>query len=125
MTPLTIKVTRRAAREITKAGEWWDANRAAAPDLLRGEIERVFRLIALQPSIGARALNARLTGVRRVHPSRVRYHLYYRARLDQDTVEILALWHNQSRNRALYPTKFFVFVDLSQPVRNAVRRATG
>ncbi len=93
MTPLTVKVTRRAAREITKACEWWDANRPAAPGVLRSEIERVFGLIALQPGIGARARNAELDGVRRVHLSRLRYHLYYRARLDQGTVEILALWH--------------------------------
>jgi plasmid stabilization system protein ParE len=50
-------------------------------------------LIALQPDIGARALNAKLSGVRRVHLSRVRYHLYYRSRLDHGTVEVLALWH--------------------------------
>ena len=93
MTPLGIKVTRRAAHEITKACEWWDANRPAAPGVLRSEIARAFGLIALQPSIGARAVNAKLTGVRRVHLSRVRYHLYYRPRLDHGTVEILAFWH--------------------------------
>jgi plasmid stabilization system protein ParE len=93
VTPLTVKVTRRAAREITKACEWWDANRPAAPGALRSEIERVFGLIAVQPGIGARALNAKLSGVRRVHLSRVRYHLYYRPRLDHGTVEVLAMWH--------------------------------
>lgn len=93
MTPLRIKVGRRAAREITKACEWWDTNRPAAPGLLRSEIERAFALIAIQPGIGARSLNAKLTAVRRVHLSRIRYHLYYRARPDQGTVEILALWH--------------------------------
>ena len=63
MTALGIKVTRRAAREITKACEWWDANRPAAPGVLRSEIEPTFGLLALQPGIGARALNAKLTGV--------------------------------------------------------------
>lgn len=65
--PLPIKVTRRAAREIKKAAEWWEANRPAAPGAVREEIERVFRLIALQPGIGARATNTKLVGVRRVH----------------------------------------------------------
>ena len=32
---------------------------------------------------------------------------------------------DESGEDYLYPTKFFVSVDLSQPVRNAVRRATG
>lgn len=91
--PLRIKVTRRGAREIKKAAEWWEANRPAAPGALREEIERVFRLVALQPGIGARATNTKLVGVRRVHLGRVRYHLYYRVRSDPAVIEILALWH--------------------------------
>jgi plasmid stabilization system protein ParE len=91
--PLPIKVTRRAAREIKKASEWWNANRPAAPEALREEIERAFRLIALQPGVGARAANTKLVAVRRVHLSRVHYHLYYRVRSDPAAVEILALWH--------------------------------
>jgi len=91
--PLPIRVTRRAAREIAKACEWWDANRPAAPGAVRQEIARVFRLIAHQPGVGARARNAGLAGVRRVHLSRVHYRLYYRVRSDPGTVEILAFWH--------------------------------
>ena len=91
--PLPIKVTRRAAREIAKASEWWDANRPAAPEAMRQEVARVFRLIAHQPGVGARAVNAQLAGVRRVHLSGVHYHLYYRVRSDPAAVEILALWH--------------------------------
>jgi plasmid stabilization system protein ParE len=91
--PLPIKVTRRAAREIAKACDWWDANRPAARGAVRQEIARVFRLIALQPEVGAGAMNAKLSGVRRVHLTRVHYHLYYRVRSDPPAVEILALWH--------------------------------
>ena len=91
--PLPIKVTRRAAREIESACEWWAVNRPAAPGSLHQEIERAFRLIAVQPGVGARALNAKLVGVRRIHLSRVRYHLYYRVRTEPAAVEILALWH--------------------------------
>jgi len=76
--PLPIKVTRRAAREIARACEWWDANRPAAPGAVREEIVRLFGLIAHQPGVGARAVNPKLPGVQRVHLSRVRYHLYYR-----------------------------------------------
>jgi plasmid stabilization system protein ParE len=88
--PLPIKVTRRAAREIAKACEWWDANRPAAPGAVRQEIARAFRLIAHQPGVGARVKNARLADVRRVHLSRVHSHLYYRVRSDPAAVEILA-----------------------------------
>ena len=91
--PLPIKVTRRAAREIAKACEWWDANRPAAPGAVRQEVARAFRLIAQQPGVGARAVNTRLAGVRRVHLSRVHHHLYYRVRSGPAAVEILAFWH--------------------------------
>ena len=86
--PASDQVTRRAAGEIARACQWWDTNRPAAPGALRQEIERVFRLIAHQPGIGARAVNARLVGVRRVHLSRVHYHLYYRARSEAAAVEV-------------------------------------
>jgi plasmid stabilization system protein ParE len=91
--PLPIKVTHRAAREIAQACEWWDANRPAALGAVRQEIARAFRLIAHQPGVGARATNAGLASVRRVHLSRVHYHLYYRVRSDPSVVEILAFWH--------------------------------
>src|ERR1022692_1866432 len=42
------------------------------------EIQRALALIRNQPRIGAVARNPRLPGVRRVHLSRVHYHLYYR-----------------------------------------------
>ena len=100
--PLSIKVTRRAAREIKKASEWWDANRPAAPEALRQEIERASRLIAVQPGVGARGANTKLVGVRRVHLCRVHYRMYYRVRSDPVAVEILALWHV---SRGTNPTK--------------------
>lgn len=50
-------------------------------------------LIRLNPRIGARATNAKLAGVRRVHLSRIRYHLYYRVRSEPVCIEVLALWH--------------------------------
>ena len=87
----SVVITRRAAREIVEAAHWWRANRPAAPTLFRSEITRAFQLVSVRPEIGARAINVRLVGVRRVLLSRVRYHLYYRA--ESDTVEILALWH--------------------------------
>jgi plasmid stabilization system protein ParE len=93
--PFPVKVTRRAEQEIKRAEKWWRENREAAPEALREELENAFHLIAAQPHIGARATNAKLPGVRRIHLSRVHYHLYYRLRPDQTVVEVLALWHTK------------------------------
>lgn len=93
--PLPLKVTRRAEREIERAGRWWRENREAAPEALREELENAFRLIAAQPHIGARATNTKLPGVRRIHLARVHYHLYYRFVPEKLLVEVLALWHTK------------------------------
>lgn len=73
--PFPVKVTRRAEREIKRAEKWWRENREAATEALREELENAFDLIAAQPHIGARATNAKLPGVRRIHLSRVHYSL--------------------------------------------------
>ncbi len=78
-----ITIVRRAAREITEAWEWWQANRPAASEALEQELRRGLALIAQQPNIGPRARNAGLEGVRRV-PG---YRLYFGR--DGDTLVIL------------------------------------
>ena len=90
---LPLQVTRRAAREIREASEWWDLNRPAAPEAFREAIEKAFDLLCSQPKIGALATNVRLSGIRRVHLSRVRYYLYYRVKNNPKCVEVLTLWH--------------------------------
>lgn len=90
---LPIRVVRSAADQIATASTWWTANRPKAPDAFREEIARAFDLISIQPGIGAKAANARLAGVRRIHLSRIRYYLYYRLDLSRKVIEILALWH--------------------------------
>jgi len=91
-TRLAIRVVRRAAREIAEVDRWWQKNRPDAPDAIREEIERAFDLISSQPKVGARAINASLQGIRRVHLARIRYHLYYRS--TSSAVEVLAFWHS-------------------------------
>jgi plasmid stabilization system protein ParE len=88
---LAIRVARRAIAEIDEATVWWEINRAAAPGAIAGEIERAFALIRSQPRIGALARNAALPGIRRIHLSRVHYHIYYR--VAPDAIEVLAFWH--------------------------------
>jgi plasmid stabilization system protein ParE len=88
---LAIRVARRATAEIDEATVWWEINRTAAPGAIADEIEQAFALIRSQPQIGALARNARLPGIRRIHLSRVDYHLYYR--VVPDAIEVLAFWH--------------------------------
>lgn len=88
---LPLRVTRRAAREISEASEWWNANRPDASGAFREEIESSFKLITAYPDVGSLALNASLAGIRRIRLSRIRHHLYYRVTPSADAVEILAL----------------------------------
>ena len=88
-----IRVVRGAAREIVEASEWWRKNRPDVPDAVRAELERTFGLISLHPNVGARAINANLEGVRRVHVARISYYVYYRA--TPSAVEVLPFWHTK------------------------------
>jgi plasmid stabilization system protein ParE len=91
---LSIEVSDLAKAQIRAADEWWRANRPAAPNAIREELERASRLIAVQPGVGARARNLSLVGVRRLLLARIRYHLYYRVATDPDRIEVLAFWHS-------------------------------
>jgi len=75
------------------ASAWWVANRPKAPKAFREEIERALEIVSLQPQVGTKAGSIRLTGVRRIHLSRIRYHLYYRVKDSPKVIEVLALWH--------------------------------
>jgi plasmid stabilization system protein ParE len=96
---LPVRIVGSAARAIAEAGKWWAANRPKAPDAFAVDLERALQLIASQPAIGARARNAKLVDVRRVHLARVRYYLYYRL-TSEPAIEVLALWHT-SRSTTL------------------------
>jgi plasmid stabilization system protein ParE len=72
---LLIKVTRRASEEIQDAARWWLANRPKAQEAFAEDLRGAFDLVARQPAIGARAAGIRFKGIRRIHLSRIRYHL--------------------------------------------------
>ena len=93
MSGLPVVVTASAALAIREAEGWWSRNRASGSTPLVDELERAFDLIATHPAIGARALNVALRGVRGVHLSRIRYHLYYRLSPSEHRIEVLAFWH--------------------------------
>jgi plasmid stabilization system protein ParE len=93
VTLLPIVVTASAAAAMREAEEWWFQNRISSSTPLADDLDRAFELIAFHPAFGARARNVNLPGVRRVHLSRIRYHLYYRVSPAGDRIEILAFWH--------------------------------
>ena len=90
---LAVTFWKRAARQIESAAEWWRENRQDSPDALSDELVRTLELITVQPGVGLPALNARLSGVRRVLLPRVGYFLFYRVVTERQLVEILAFWH--------------------------------
>ena len=95
--PLPVRIVTSAARAITEAATWWAENRQKAPDAFVSDLENALKLLTLHPGIGARATNAKLEGVRRVHLARVHYHLYYRVTAEP-AIEVLALWHTSRRD---------------------------
>jgi plasmid stabilization system protein ParE len=95
--PLPVRIVSSAARAIAEAAQWWRTNRPNTPDAFITDLENSLKLIASHPGIGARARNAKLEGVRRVHLARVRYHLYYRV-TQEHVIEVLALWHTSREN---------------------------
>ncbi len=76
---------------MLRAAAWWLQHRPAAPDAVLIELERAFALLTVPPQLGVLARNARLSGVRRMHPAKIHHYWYYRVR--GDAVEVLALWH--------------------------------
>jgi hypothetical protein len=89
---LPIKVSELADRQIREADSWWRQNRLKAPNAIREELERIGALIAVRPHIGARAVNVRLPGVRRVHIERIHFDVYYRVVEAPESIELVAFW---------------------------------
>jgi plasmid stabilization system protein ParE len=92
--PLRVEFSDLAKTQVRAAEQWWRQNRPKAPNAIREELERAAVLIALQPDSGAHARNVSLPGVRRIHLARIRYYLFYRVVLEQERIDILALWHS-------------------------------
>lgn len=90
-----IDVGLSARHQIKILNAWWRKNRSAAPNAVRDELARVFRLILNQPYIGPPATDVDLPEVRRVHLSRISHYLYYRVLESEGIVEVLAVWSDE------------------------------
>lgn len=86
-----VDITEVAQGHIAAASAWWADRRPAAPGAIVEDLDRVLGLLLAEPEMGTKATSTRLSDVRRVTLSRIRYHLYYR--LVDDAIQILALWH--------------------------------
>lgn len=96
---LEIVVSALGAEQIRAAEAWWLVNRPKAPHAIREDLDRASSLLAIQPDLGARARNASLADVRRLHLTRIRYDLYYRVVETHKRLEILAFWHSSRGSR--------------------------
>lgn len=86
--------------EIGAAIDWWRTNRDKAPSALEDELdEAISDLEAMGALLGLPVRNMLLPNVRRLHLKRTRYFLYFRARVELDTIEILSLWHTSRGTR--------------------------
>jgi len=90
--PLHIEVSELAESQISDLDTWWRKNRLKAPNAVREELERVSAVIAFHPSVGTRATNLKLPGVRRIFIERLHYHVYYRVIGSPESIEIVAVW---------------------------------
>lgn len=90
--PLPVEITKLAAQLIRREDSWWRENRSAATDALQIEVQRAINLISRHPSIGSRATNVRLPGVRRVFLPTVKQFLYYHQLDNPERIEVVALW---------------------------------
>lgn len=97
--PLPVTFTALAAHHIRKAERWWRENRTLAPNAVRQELEHALALVSRHPSIGSRATNVKMLGVRRIYLPTIKQHLYYHVLASPDRVEVLALWHTRRGER--------------------------
>ncbi|WP_090182136.1 MULTISPECIES: type II toxin-antitoxin system RelE/ParE family toxin [unclassified Duganella] len=91
MPQYSVRITFRAAAQIQQLSTWWQQNRLSAPGTVATELERAFALLEVNPNLGARTRNAKLSAVRRIHLPKIHHHVYYRIR--GNVVEVVALWH--------------------------------
>lgn len=91
-TPLRIEITDDARAQIAAAAAWWSENRPSAPGAVREDLDRILGLLSMQPGVGTRARRVKLSGVRRITLTRIRYYLYYR--VTDDALQVLAFWHS-------------------------------
>jgi plasmid stabilization system protein ParE len=93
--PLPVEISGLAAQHIRELESWWRRNRTSAPNAVREELQRIFRIIRITPYGAHRATDVELENVRRMHITRIWHFLYYRVLNDPERIELLALWSDR------------------------------
>lgn len=89
---MKIELAEPARRQAEDIEGWWAANRPAAPRLFAQEFLDTLEFIRRNPGVGTRWPTARRPDLRRVLMPRTRHHLYFRADVLKQVVEVLAVW---------------------------------
>jgi len=89
----------RARRQFAKEWTWWRRNRDKAPEAFDEEVTSTLEKLAGSPFDTGFAVRARRPGLRRVSMERIRYYLYYR--VNDDEIEVVAIWHASRRSPRL------------------------
>jgi plasmid stabilization system protein ParE len=94
---LRVKISARAARQVSAAAAWWADNRPAAPGAVAEDFGQAVALLAAQPGLGARYEGSRTPGVRRLFLNRVGFFIYYRQ--EREDLQVLAFWHSSREHQ--------------------------
>lgn len=88
-----LRVSRRAAQRIRQISDWWVENREKAPSAFADDLAAAIDVITEFPKLGEAVRHPRRAHLRRMLLPRTRYYLYYAIDADNESIEILTLWH--------------------------------
>ena len=93
MTDLKIEFSPDALEQVRTIGNWWNANRTAAPDLFHDELAATLEMLRPVPNSASPYKHRRIQGLRRTLMQRTRYHLYFTYHEDRTLIFVHAIWH--------------------------------
>ena len=89
---MKLELAEPARRQAEEIEEWWAENRPAAPALFAQEFRDTLEFIRGNPGVVTLWPTARRPDLRRVLMPRTRHHLYFRADMTMQVVQVLAVW---------------------------------
>ncbi len=89
---MKLEIAEPARRQAVEIEGWWAENRPAAPSLFAQEFRDTLEFIRRNPGVGTSWPTARRPDLRRVLMPRTRHHLYFRADVPTQVVQVLAVW---------------------------------
>jgi plasmid stabilization system protein ParE len=93
----TFKLSPFVDHQIRTAAAWWEQHRRKAPKAFLEDLSAAVDLVEEFPHIGEPVEHPTIPDLRRILLGRVRYHLYYVPHVEEQIIEVLALWHTSRR----------------------------